>query len=202
MEQKYKVFFNDTVVFFHQQPSDVYNSQNSAVLNSSDKNEIEQFINENALSHVVGKNSFFNFFADYLFIEAAGGLVLNEKNEILVILRLGKWDLPKGKIEQSEKIDEAAIREVEEECGIDGLKIIKELSPTYHTYELKGKSVLKKTHWFLMTTNFSGKLTPQTEENIEDVKWMPLEQVKTTVFANTYPAIVDVVSELDDLFKS
>lgn len=200
MEQKYKVFINDRVVFFYQSNSNVHNSTDVAVLHSSNKHEIEQFIDEktktNVALQIVGKNAFHNFFKDYLFIQAAGGLVLNEKNEILVILRLGKWDLPKGKIEQGEKIDEAAIREVEEECGIDGLKIIKELSPTFHTYELKGKPVLKKTHWFLMKTDFSGKLIPQTEENIEDVKWMTLEEVKSVVFTNTYPAIVDVVGEL------
>jgi len=201
VEQKYKVFINDTIVFFHQSNSTVYNSSNLANLHSTNKHEIEQFIYENKQAnvalHIVGKNAFRNFFEDYLLIEAAGGLVINNKQEILVIYRLGKWDLPKGKIETDEKIDEAAIREVEEECGIDGLEIIKELSPTFHTYELKGKPVLKKTYWFLMKTDFSGELIPQTEENITDVKWMTLQEIKTIVFESTYPAIVDVVSQLE-----
>src|SRR5438067_1038745 len=82
--------------------------------------------------------------------EAAGGLVMNEEQEYLIILRHGKWDLPKGKLEYDETPEQAAVREVGEECGIEPPEIIKPLEKTFHTYELKGKRTLKKTHWFLM----------------------------------------------------
>src|SRR5687768_2564827 len=46
---------------------------------------------------------------------AAGGLVQNEKEELLMIYRKGKWDLPKGKLDKNEKLEDCALREVMEE---------------------------------------------------------------------------------------
>ncbi len=77
-------------------------------------------------------------------IEAGGGVVLNDRGEFLVILRNGIWDLPKGKLEKGEDFATAAMREVEEETGLHGLKMLDPLSSTYHTYNLKGKRILKK----------------------------------------------------------
>ena len=78
-----------------------------------------------------------------------------------MIFRNSKWDLPKGKLEVGENIQECAIREVEEECGISNLEIVSELSSTYHTYEMNGKAILKRTYWFKMNTNYDNKLLPQ-----------------------------------------
>lgn len=137
--------------------------------------------------------SLFEYFSSmFSIIEAAGGLVRNEKGEWLFIFRLGKWDLPKGKIEKGEAIEEAALREVEEECGISGLKIVKELPPTYHTYSLNTKNILKRTYWYEMKTDFSGKLIPQTEEGITDVQWIAAKNIKP-VFENTYESIKEVL---------
>lgn len=105
------------------------------------------------------------------FIHAAGGRVVNDKGEYLCIHRLGKWDLPKGKLEKGETPAICAVREVEEECGISGLKILKPLKSTYHTYELKGEQVLKKSWWYDMHTSDTGTLIPQTEEGIDKVEW-------------------------------
>lgn len=131
----------------------------------------------------------------FTLIEAAGGLVSNPNGEWLFIFRHGKWDLPKGKIEKGEAIETAAIREVEEECGIKNLKIIKPLTPTYHTYSLEEKEVLKRTYWFEMSSNDTSKLVPQTEEGITEVKW-----VKPTLFEpihhNTYELIKDVMKNI------
>ena len=101
-------------------------------------------------------------------VPAAGGLVLNAEKEALFIYRNDVWDLPKGKIEKGESIEEAAIREVEEECGIFNLVIQKELITTYHIYYQKGIK-LKQTYWFLMYSNDDRKLTPQLEEGITEV---------------------------------
>lgn len=131
------------------------------------------------------------FCAKHLLIEAAGGLVRNSKGETLFIFRNGKWDLPKGKIETGEDTREAAMREVEEECGIGGLKIIRPLSETYHTYELKGRQVLKRTSWFEMHSN-DQKMKPQLEEGITEVKWIP-EKETSGVLSNTYPSIIEVI---------
>ena len=89
-----------------------------------------------------------------------------------MIFRNGKWDLPKGKMEIDEDIKTCAIREVEEECSIKGLQITQKLIDTYHTYELMGEKILKRTFWFKMRTNFNGILKPQTEEKITEACWV------------------------------
>ncbi|WP_299521573.1 NUDIX domain-containing protein [Winogradskyella sp.] len=103
---------------------------------------------------------------------AGGGKVYNARNEVLFIYRNSKWDLPKGKVEQRESIKETAIREVEEETGVKGLKITKSLSTTYHIFKRNGKHKIKITYWFEMKTNFEGKLHPQEKEGITEVKWL------------------------------
>lgn len=128
-------------------------------------------------------------------IEAAGGLVQNAKKEYLFIFRKGKWDLPKGKIEKGESIKEGAVREVEEECGIRGLSIIRELPATYHTYFIGNKNILKPTYWFEMKCTDEAKLVPQAEEGITEVRWIASKDLGI-VRANTYDSILDVFSEL------
>lgn len=108
------------------------------------------------------------FFKNFKIISAAGGLVLNPKKELLFIYRNNSWDLPKGCIEKGESIETAAIREVEEECGIFNLKLIKPLTTTYHIYNRNGIT-LKETHWFLMTSDYNKELVPQIEEGITEV---------------------------------
>jgi len=117
------------------------------------------------------------FCADYSLIEAAGGLVYNQDGQLLMIFRNNKWDLPKGKLELNENIKECAIREVHEECGISVLSIVNALQDTYHTYELNGEKILKRTYWFSMHSDFEGILVPQTEEGITEVVWVDEEQI-------------------------
>ena len=112
-----------------------------------------------------------------MLIEAAGGVVYNNKNQVLMIFRDGKWDLPKGKLELNENIKDCAIREVEEECGVSGLSIINSLQDTYHTYELNEKKILKRTYWFTMNTDYKGSLVPQAEEGISEVVWVDKDHV-------------------------
>jgi 8-oxo-dGTP pyrophosphatase MutT (NUDIX family) len=125
-------------------------------------------------------------------IQAAGGLVFNKQNQILLIKRLGVWDLPKGKIDNGESKFEGAIREVEEECGIDELTILKEYPCSYHTYKLQGHRFLKQTFWFKMESNFKGKLVPQTEENITEVKWTDWDELDIEKL-DTYQSIREVL---------
>ncbi|MEO5645238.1 MAG: NUDIX domain-containing protein [Bacteroidia bacterium] len=127
-------------------------------------------------------------------IEAAGGLVKNAKRELLMIYRSEKWDLPKGKLEKGETPEVAALREVEEECGIGMLKIIKPLTPTFHTYRHHDKIVIKKTYWYEMTCADTKKLTPQREEGITKVKWMGQKEVEKAL-GNTFFSIVDVITK-------
>jgi 8-oxo-dGTP pyrophosphatase MutT (NUDIX family) len=127
-------------------------------------------------------------------IQAGGGLVINEAGELLIIFRNGKWDLPKGKLKKGEKEDDGAIREVEEECGVNNLSITGIYQPTYHIYILKGKPVLKKTVWFAMNCSGQQILKPQTEEGITRVEWFKKENLNE-VFANTYPSVKAVLEE-------
>lgn len=137
------------------------------------------------------------FFKNFTIIEAAGGIVQNNKKEVLFILRLGKWDLPKGKMEKGEKADECALREVEEETGVTGLKLKKKVGETFHTYDEFGKHILKISHWYYMTAPAAQQLTPQTEENITEVKWVSTKNIKEPI-ANTYPSIKDILSTFFD----
>jgi len=113
-------------------------------------------------------------------IKAAGGLIENEHRELLWIYRRGSWDLPKGKIEKGEGKKEAAIREVQEETGINEVGIVRKLPTTYHTYRLKnGKRILKKSYWYLMHAP-KQPLVAQTEEDIELAEWRSPDSFKPT----------------------
>ena len=139
----------------------------------------------------------FDYFASlFTIINAAGGLVRNNKNEWLFIFRNEKWDLPKGKIEKGETIETAAIREVEEECGISQLKIVKKLSSTFHIYSLKGKMVLNRTYWFEMICSDLSPLIPQKEEGITDVKWFNIAEAQRAS-ENTFGSIKDILKYIN-----
>jgi len=120
-------------------------------------------------------------------------VVRNAKNQILVIYRNNKWDIPKGKVEKDESTREAAIREVEEECGIKHLKLNDKLISTYHIYASKGGLILKKTNWYNMTCLVDQKLTPQKEEGIDEVKWVKSDFFSTPGLS-TYKSLKEVIN--------
>jgi 8-oxo-dGTP pyrophosphatase MutT (NUDIX family) len=140
-----------------------------------------------------------NIIAGITLIEAAGGLVENEKGDYLFIYRNDKWDLPKGKIEKDEKTKVAAVREVEEECGITVSKLGEKICKTYHAYVSRGEVVLKKTHWYAMKYKGNAKLKPQIEEGITDVRWFRKGHIDA-IIQNTFPSILDVLVK-EDLIK-
>lgn len=128
-------------------------------------------------------------------IEAAGGLVKSEENKYLFIKRNGFWDLPKGKLEEKEKKKDAAVREVEEECGIKVKSLGEKILKTYHVYEIKGKIVLKVSYWYNMKSKANQKLIPQLEEGITEVKWIGRDNWNM-VKENTYPSILEVLNAI------
>ena len=134
------------------------------------------------------------FKQNFTVIEAAGGVVIKNQ-EMLFIYRNGKWDLPKGKLEINESIQLCAVREVEEECGISQLTIIKEIATTYHTYRQAEENILKITYWFLMDCTDESPLTPQIEEGIEFSEWKN-EQAVQLALENTYPNIKLVLKNI------
>ena len=123
---------------------------------------------------------------------AGGGKVYNDNGDILFIFRNGKWDLPKGKAEGKETIDQTAIREVEEETGVKGLKISKPLEMTYHIFKRNGRYRIKITYWFEMKTSYTGKLTAQEKEGITKVAWLNREQTQEAL-KNSYANIKGLI---------
>jgi|GEM_PF-1185156 len=125
---------------------------------------------------------------------AAGGLVTNPKGELLMIHRLGKWDLPKGKLEPDETIETAAWREVEEETGLEGHTVTAHLVDTFHVFKRKVNWKFKVTHWYTMQVDRPQNLVPQTEEGITAVKWWSREELVTD-FPDTYPLVQDLLRD-------
>ncbi len=183
----YKIYINNTPVF-------LVDSEYAKTLTQDAKNLVNRYINHRNLFQVINllenndqyesvtlhsknleqlKSEFFGVFK---IVEAAGGVVFNEANEALMIFRRGFWDLPKGKIDKGETKDEAALREVQEETGVQQLDLIQPILTTYHTYRnRKNLRCLKPTYWYLMKTT-DMELAPQTEEDIEKAVWMNLEE--------------------------
>ena len=137
------------------------------------------------------------FFKNFTVIEAAGGIVQNDEKDLLFIFRRGKWDLPKGKMEKNETAEIAAAREIEEETGVKNLKLKKKAGTTYHIYDEFGKHFLKISHWYYFTCAAKQDLSPQTIEDITEVKWVKTKDIKNPM-ANTYATIKDIVGVFFD----
>jgi ADP-ribose pyrophosphatase YjhB (NUDIX family) len=140
-------------------------------------------------------------FSRYGLIEAAGGVVRNKKDKVLMMFRKGKWDLPKGKIDLGETIKQAAKREITEETGVRKLKIIRQIrffngkqDCTYHSYMLNGKRVIKATYWYEMVTDDTSPLIPQLEENITVVGWFSKKEIREHL-KNSYRSVQWVLNE-------
>ncbi len=192
----YKVFIKDKPLILS---SDLKPRQESDQANLNEKNlsitEVEDLLEREEELHISGDPNLLlhSLFSGYKWIVAAGGVVRNQDNKILFIERNGLWDLPKGKLEKGESVELCAVREVEEECGISGLEIVSELSSTFHTYEHKGKQVLKRTYWYEMKTEFSGQLIPQEEEGITKVEWLGIDELDK-VRNNTFKSILELLN--------
>lgn len=127
-------------------------------------------------------------------VMAAGSIVHTLNNELLLIFRHGKWDLPKGKLDPGEDLEECAIRETKEETGITFVEVESPLYPTWHTYHQDGKHVIKETHWFLMKSGQKSKFYPQSEEGIEKCEWVSIDHL-TPYLDNTYSLIAELIGE-------
>ena len=204
-----KIYFGDKPVFL----CDDIDSELNEILHHPDAVFVDEITNPaiKSLLHEIKKEEFHAgvlwnndldklkkvFFKNFTGIEAAGGIVQNNKKELLFIYRLDKWDLPKGKMEKGEKPDECALREVEEETGVTGLELKKKIGETYHTYNAFGKEFLKTTHWYYITCSGAQNPVPQTEEDITAIKWVATRDIKDPM-ANTYPSIKDILGKFFD----
>ena len=196
----YKVFYNQKPVNFVSSLSE--NSPNNPLffIKYSNSKSIIKALND---KKVVGVNLYHPkeekiekyFFKIFPIVEAAGGLVEHNDGRFLFIYRNNKWDLPKGKIEKNETLMKAAKREVSEETGVTDLEVKKSLPITYHIYNANGKFKVKKTYWFLMSSNFMGSLLPQFEENIEVAVWKEINEIPK-LMENAYENIKIILEEI------
>lgn len=196
----YKIFFGDRYLLISDKSTN-NSAQSSYSIDAID--DIKQFIlkfesDKSRRSCSIITNNCLETLQDiskcFEYIEAAGGVVFNQKKEILVIYRYHKWDLPKGKIELNEAVSDCAIREVQEECGIQQLQITKQLQSTYHTYVIKNQLYIKQTFWFEMQYFGSEKGKPQTEEHITEIRWID-KSALPHIYINTYPSVIEVIEQ-------
>ena len=140
------------------------------------------------------RKRFERFIESFPLIRAAGGVVRKNNlwGPVLMIFRKGRWDLPKGKIDEGEGRQAAALREVREECGIRQLEIVSKLHNTFHIYQMKNTWVVKCTYWYLMKSTDSGMLKPQEAEGIIDVKWISENEVHS-LLPFSYASISDLM---------
>jgi 8-oxo-dGTP pyrophosphatase MutT (NUDIX family) len=175
MGQKYKVFINTKLIIL---TTSLPKSKHSLVLplGPTSFKAILQVLKESKAKkiYLIGDDSVTlleTFKSKLTVVQAGGGLVRNQSGKILFIFRKGKWDLPKGKIDKGETLQEGAKREVKEETGIKKLQLNGLAGVTYHIFKRNDKYQLKETHWFFMETTYTGKLKPELQEEITKAKW-------------------------------
>lgn len=203
MEQIYKIFVNDNPFVVAREAVDMPGMNHFTVIEHANLRtaldqikSLESLQSKGCLYLCEDPTAFFKeLLKEFILIKAAGGIVFNKNQDLLLIKRLGKWDLPKGKIDPHEGEQEAAIREVQEECGIKELQIKKFLNYSYHTYRQQGYRFLKQTSWYLMESSWTGKLHPQVEENITEVKWQPWRELKLEQL-DSYLSIKDILRQV------
>jgi 8-oxo-dGTP pyrophosphatase MutT (NUDIX family) len=183
--QMYKIYINDIPFILSSDlslnqhiPGDKqhivarYNGSPKIFLNYADMLEKGRQLDSITIFSADFEQLWSDFQSNFKLIEAAGGCVFNTQQELLVIFRRGSWDLPKGKIDDGESPEAAAVREVEEETGIGEIVLGDFLGHTYHTYrDHKERRILKRTYWYKMQTTQT-ELVPQTEEDIEIAEWV------------------------------
>lgn len=204
----YKVFFKGSTIQIGSEMNKSLNNNIAQTFNSGCYDVVDQIISQIELAgspsdfYILNQDNdteWNHFRSQFVEIPAAGGLVENSKGALLFIKRLGVWDLPKGKIEKNETPKLAAIREVEEECGLTELKVVRPLDSTFHIYRspylaFPNNLVLKETKWFFMSYSGDATPVPQTEEDIEEVAWFAPAELDQ-VYSNTYSSLCDFLEK-------
>ncbi len=202
----YKIFINENPLLISDKESDLKTYKNYRLSDDDDKSLLRaiETLEFHDLNHpnfgilVLSNNAdetFKRFKKLYELVTAGGGIIFNPEGQLLLILRQGKWDLPKGKNDPGEKIENTALREVMEECGLKKVNLEKFITHSYHTYFLEGKRVLKTTHWYKMNTESNPEMEPQTEENITELKWTSISDINIKSL-DTYNSIREVLAKI------
>ncbi|MGV3609826.1 MAG: NUDIX hydrolase [Fluviicola sp.] len=200
----YKVFIDNSVIQFLDSSEKVPSGKYDLVWNSLE-NDLSTLLDQfdftaSSVCLLVIYEDFelaFNrVFHAYEFMDAAGGIVKCDRR-YLFIERHGVWDIPKGKLDSNEQPWEAAVREIEEECGIKGPEIDHFLGVTFHTYSYMGRLTIKKNWWYALNYSGSMEVTPQEEESITQAIWIDKSEWKM-IRENTYDSIVEVLEMAKD----
>ncbi len=204
-DQKYKVFFNQVLVLIEESKTSVKVQEELLEVSDSDL-----FLSENWENWLARNQSltvrcscdrpsdvFDRFKSHFKLVEAAGGIVKDEVGDVLVIYRNGKWDLPKGKLEKGEEINECAVREVEEETAVSVFSCSEtNFDITYHVYFHKNTFVIKSTHWYIMKSKTNVQnLLPQSEEGIDKVEWKSTEEILILFEEASYRSIYSLIQK-------
>ncbi|NJB70700.1 8-oxo-dGTP pyrophosphatase MutT (NUDIX family) [Saonia flava] len=188
----YKVFVNESPLILTNKLSDTVDGKyfllNEKAINSAIDLLVKKKLPEAYIYHPNHEEILKKFTKKIPLVVAAGGVVTNKEGKVLFIYRNDKWDLPKGKLDKGETIEQCAIREVEEETGVKGLKIENFLKTTYHVFKRNGVFKLKEVHWYAMKTSYKGELVGQLNEGIVKVKWKDPNKIKKAL-ENSYTNI-------------
>jgi 8-oxo-dGTP pyrophosphatase MutT (NUDIX family) len=199
-----KIYFGNKPLFLAEEKTEelkpFLNEKNTEVVKDLKKEEISSLIAKmqetetNAGIILYNVTDAFNTLKkEFTLIQASGGLIYDQ-NRVLLIFRRGKWDLPKGKLDEGEDLGECALREIKEETGLGDIKLEQTLCTTYHTYYERGQHILKESHWHLVKGNANERLVPQTEEDIEKCEWINITNL-SSYMENAPASIIDVIKE-------
>lgn len=208
----FRIYFGESILDIGETPTIIHNTslplvRDEVATPEGIEDSIAALIREEMPQHIILRSQtpeedFHLFRNQFRIVPAAGGLVRNENGGLLFIFRRGKWDLPKGKIDNGESIQTCARREVEEECGIRVSFVDELFNITYHVYrEHDGHLVLKETFWFTMRASESASLRPQLEEDITAIEWADIKR-QHTLLNNTYPLIRELVGNYHKKYSS
>ncbi|MFR9523861.1 MAG: NUDIX domain-containing protein [Rikenellaceae bacterium] len=187
------IFFADKQITFASSPLQFYDltidSRADTIAEISRAKVMNFFEKYNSILFLCNtpEEAYSDFCRSFRRIKAAGGVVKNSKGETLMILRNGRWDLPKGHLERGETLDQCAVREVQEECGIDQITLGEKIVETQHAYILNEEWAIKTTHWWAMTSDCT-TTKGQSEEGIEEVAWCKADQLEANL-KTSYPTI-------------
>ncbi|WP_405395788.1 NUDIX hydrolase [Maribacter sp. Asnod2-G09] len=185
----YKVFVNELPLILTNKLSETRNGEYFSLNHESIEEAISSLrkgkLKEAFIYHPNHDEILKKFTKEIPLVIAGGGVVKNKKGKVLFIYRNDKWDLPKGKLDKGESIEECAIREVEEETGVRNLVIDNYIRTTYHIFKRNGVNKLKQVYWYAMSTDFEGKLKPEKKEGIFKVKWKGPDKIQKAL-ENSY----------------